>query len=223
MRTIMSRASRRGPETLRVILVPITFLALAGVLLAYPGEFTGPVPDPIDVPGWATDPSPVRRPSLEPRLDLIGYAYACSDCHRLFPSPLETVRTLTQHTHIALNHGINTRCHNCHHRTDRAAFVDDHGNPIPYGQPQWLCARCHGLVFRDWQHGVHGRSNGFWDTNRGPLTRLKCIECHDPHQPAFAPMSPAPGPHTLRMGTPPEGAHAPGQNPLQVEAEEDPR
>jgi len=219
----MPRTSRRGPEPIRAILVPIAFLALAVVLLAFPREFASPVAEPVDVPGSATDPTPVRRPRLEPRIELVAYTYACSDCHRLFPSPRETYRTLTQHTHIDLNHGINTRCLNCHHRTDRDAFVDDHGNPIPYERPELLCAKCHGLVFRDWQHGVHGRSNGYWDRSRGALTRRKCIECHDPHRPAFAPMTPAPGPNTLRMGSPPEGAHAPGRNPLRVEVEEDHR
>jgi hypothetical protein len=90
------------------------------------------------------------------------------------------------------------------------------GTEIPFDQPQLLCANCHGPVYRDWQHGSHGRSNGYWDASRGPMTRRKCIECHDPHQPPFPPMKPAPPPNTLRLVemAPPE--HVPAESPLRV-------
>jgi hypothetical protein len=77
--------------------------------------------------------------------------------------------------------------------------VDDFGTPIPWDQPQLLCAKCHGPVYRDWQHGSHGRLNGYWDKTRGPQIRRRCIECHDPHTPPFTPLKPAPRPNTLRM------------------------
>ena len=89
---------------------------------------------------------------------------------------------------------MNTRCFNCHNRTNRDTFVDDAGGEIPWNQPPLLCGKCHGPVYRDWQHGSHGRTNGYWDKTRGPQERRKCVECHDPHRPPFAPMVPAPGP-----------------------------
>jgi hypothetical protein len=95
------------------------------------------------------------------------------------------VRRLTQHSDVVLDR-INTRCLNCHHRANRNAFVDDAGGEIPYDQPQMLCARCHGTVFRDWQKGVHGRTNGVWDLRKGQPERLRCIQCHDPHRPPLA-------------------------------------
>ena len=165
---------------------------------------------PVPVPAWATDTTPVRQPRLRPEYTAGVFQYRCSDCHRIIPSPAETDRTLTQHTEIQLEHGINTRCFNCHHRTNRDAFVDDYGREIPWDQPQLLCAKCHGPVYRDWQHGSHGRTNGYWDTTAGPQTRRRCIECHDPHQPPFPPLAPAPGPHTLRMGPQDYGPHARG-------------
>jgi hypothetical protein len=159
----------------------------------------------------------VRRPTLRPEIQLAGYTYRCSDCHDLFPSPAETARSLTQHTHIVLKHGINTRCFNCHHRINRDAYVDDWGREIPADQPQLVCAKCHGPVYRDWLHGSHGRTNGYWDTAKGPQERRKCIECHDPHQPPFPPMRPAPGPNTLRMGDQHRAVEHPDvPNPLQV-------
>lgn len=158
----------------------------------------------------------MRQPTLIPQYQAAGFTYRCSDCHRIIPSPQETQRTLVQHTEIVLRHGLNARCFNCHHRTQRDAFVDDLGDPIPWDQPQLVCAKCHGPVYRDWQAGSHGRLNGFWDTSRGPQTRRKCIECHDPHAPPFPPMRPAPAPNTLRMGPKEPIHHAEGHDPLRI-------
>jgi hypothetical protein len=95
-------------------------------------------------------------------------------------------------------------------------FVDDFGGEIPWDQPQRVCAKCHGPVYRDWQHGSHGRTNGYWDARRGVQTRRRCIECHDPHQPPFPPLSPAPGPNTLRMGSRHAGRHVAAPDPLRL-------
>ena len=200
----------------RAVAVPVVLLALAAVLWRGPWEFDSPVTPPVRVPTWATSTTPVRTPQLAPEIELAGFRYQCNDCHRLFRSPAETDRRLTQHTDIVLKHGINTRCFNCHHRDNRNAFVDDAGGVIAYDQPQLLCARCHGTVYRDWQHGVHGRTNGYWSPAQGPATRLRCIQCHDPHEPPFPPMVPAPGPRTLRMGVPGAPAHDGTPNPLRV-------
>ena len=190
----------RRSGTVRAVIIPVVIFALAGVLLADLWPFTSPIPPATATPSWATNPSTVRQPKLRPEITLAGYTYRCSDCHNLFPSPRETTRTLSQHRDIILEHGINNRCFNCHHRENRDAFADDSGNPISYDQPQLLCAKCHGPVYRDWLNGSHGRTNGYWDSRRGPVERAKCIQCHDPHVPPFASMHPAPAPHTLRMG-----------------------
>ena len=202
--------------------VPLVLFAGAGVLALNPVPFESPVTTAAPLPAWATDPTPVRQPKLVPEYRVGVFTYQCSDCHRIIPSPQETLRTLVQHTEIALHHGLNTRCFNCHHRTQRDAFVDDLGDPIPWNQPQLVCAKCHGPVYRDWQAGSHGRLNGFWDTTRGPQTRRKCIECHDPHTPPFPPMRPAPGPNTLRMGPQGPARHAGDHDPLRVFAPDHP-
>lgn len=194
----------------------MVFLVWAIVLATDPMPFDSPVMPAEPVPAWATDTTPVRRPKLKPEYAAAGYQYKCMDCHRIIASPLETVRSLTQHREIRLNHGINTRCFNCHHLTNRDAFADDSGREIPWNQPQLLCAKCHGPVYRDWQAGSHGRVNGFWDTAKGPQTRRRCIECHDPHAPPFAPMAAAPGPNTLRMGIQEAPVHEGLRDPLRV-------
>lgn len=201
----------------RAIIVPLILFALAVALLAGPWRFVDPSPPSAVVPAWATDTTPIRRPTLKPEIKLVGYTYKCSDCHRLFESPAETTRSLTQHRDVVLEHGINTRCFNCHHLTNRDAYVDDWGREIPADQPQMLCAKCHGPVYRDWLKGAHGRTNGYWDTSLGVQTRRKCIECHDPHRPPFPPLKPAPPPNTLRMGDqefPPE--HETIADPLRI-------
>jgi len=209
-------ASRTGSDRLHRTLVPVVFLLLAVLLWSEPWRFVSPVPAAVQVPAWATDTTPVRHARLRPEIELAGYTYACSDCHNLFPSPPETTRSLTQHRDIVLDHGINDRCFNCHHLTNRDTFVDDWGREIPYDRPPLLCAKCHGPVYRDWLHGSHGRTNGYWDTKAGPQRRLKCIECHDPHRPAFPSLRPAPPPNTLRMGEQrPPSEHPGAENPLR--------
>jgi len=176
------------------------FVFAVVVLAAQPFPFTSPVSPAVVVPAWVTDTTPVRHPEMKPEYRHAVFVYRCSDCHDIIPSPPETERVLTQHSEIVLKHGMNARCFNCHHRTNRDAFVDDQGGEIPWDHPERMCAKCHGPVYRDWQHGVHGRTNGYWLVSKGPRKRLTCVRCHDPHQPPFPPMHPAPGPHTLRMG-----------------------
>lgn len=200
----VGRASRAKPQPQRHWCgpaVPAVFVIMAAILSADVWPYSNPVLMPTTVPASATDSTPVRKISFRPEITLAGMTYRCSECHDLFPSPSETDRPLTQHQNIKREHGINNRCFNCHHRTNREAYADDKGDPIPYNQPQILCAKCHGPVYRDWLHGVHGRSNGYWNPKYGRMERLKCVECHDPHSPAFTPMAPAPGPNTLRMGS----------------------
>jgi len=198
--------------------VPIALLAWGGVLLLNPLPYVSELPAATVVPGWATDPTPVRQPKGVPAYSVAGFTYGCNDCHAIIPSPAETDRTLVQHTEIRLRHGLNTRCFNCHHRTDREAWVDDFGEPIPWADPPRLCGKCHGPVYRDWQAGSHGRTNGSWDPARGTQTRRKCIECHDPHTPPFPPLEPAPGPNTFRMGPQESQDEGPARNPLRVDA-----
>ncbi len=200
----------------RAIAVPLALLLLAALLYAGPWKFKSPVEPAAAAPAWATNPAPIRTPRFEPKLQVSSFTYRCSDCHSLFDSPPETTRQLTQHREIILKHGLNTRCFNCHNRENRNAFVDDAGGEIPYDQPQVLCARCHGTVFRDWENGVHGRTNGYWEKSKGVAQRLRCIQCHDPHEPPFPPMHPAPGPKTLRMGDQSQAPHGDEHNPLRV-------
>ncbi|MCP5520078.1 MAG: hypothetical protein H7A46_00855 [Verrucomicrobiales bacterium] len=203
-------------NTKRIYWVPLLLLGSALLFALNPLPYRDVVPPRVPVAPSVIDPSPVRHPSLEPQYVVAGYTYRCSECHRILPSPAETLRTLGQHKEIQLRHGLNTRCFNCHHRTNRDAFVDEFGGEIAWDEPQLLCARCHGPVYRDWEAGSHGRVNGYWDTALGPQTKRRCVECHDPHNPPFHSLSPAPAPNTLRMGVQTESHPPTTGNPLRL-------
>lgn len=127
-------------------------------------------------------------------LDLLklGWTYNCMECHKLLQPKWRYDRPMVEHENIKLQHGNNRFCLNCHHPTNRNAFVDYDGSEIAEADVVLMCAKCHGPIYRDWQAGVHGRKNGYWNPAKGPQTRLRCIQCHDPHQPAFQPMKPLP-------------------------------
>lgn len=151
------------------------------------------------------DTTPPRRTR---GLDLVrmGWTYNCMECHQLLPARWHYDRPLNEHQDIRLDHGNNRFCLNCHHPANRNAFVDYDGSEIPQAEVVQLCGKCHGTTYRDWQAGVHGRQNGAWDKRLGTRTRLRCIQCHDPHAPQFPSMKPmAPLRYPVRAAYPPDG------------------
>lgn len=166
-----------------------------------------PIDEAATVSARQIGSEPLRKIMGDPPVAVIGgVEQRCVDCHRFLNSIPTTDRRRTQHTHIELDHGLNDRCLNCHHDSDRSKLVLHDGGVIGYDQVEHLCAKCHGPTYRDWQKGMHGKTLGYWDTSRGPQHRLKCTHCHDPHAPAFEPMAPLPGPRTLRMTPAPQQA-----------------
>jgi hypothetical protein len=195
--------------------VPVVF-AVSAVSLAVAPRYQRLAVAPAPIPATTTDPTPVRVPSQQPLYRVGIFTFRCSECHRTRPEPYASGSEFTKHSEIRLAHGTNTRCLNCHHPVNRDAFVDDFGEEIPWEQPPRLCARCHGPVYRDWEHGSHGRINGHWDTSQGELVRLKCIQCHDPHHPPFQPLASAPAPRTLHGRPHHTAAHSGTRNPLRL-------
>jgi hypothetical protein len=209
----MSRASLipPGPEAqaqapitapLAIWLIGPAFGLVALWLFVAPPKADVPRPAPASFDRALIAPGPRRTPLHDPPRVLIGgFLMRCMECHRFFSSPPNGEgRTLNQHTHIALNHGLNNRCFNCHNQNDREKLVLYDGRTIGYDEVARLCAQCHGTVYRDWQHGTHGKTLGSWDASSGKQVRLRCTECHDPHSPAYQPIAPLPAPNTLRMG-----------------------
>ena len=151
-----------------------------------------------------------------PTMQVAGFTKKCTECHSLFTSDPNTPLRLNQHRNIVQAHGMNDRCFNCHDNEDRGGLVLPGGEVIGFRDAPRLCAICHGTTYRDWQRRIHGRSTGSWDPARPERGWLSCTECHDPHAPAFAPMTALPGPNTLRMGEPHESHHlTAARNPLR--------
>lgn len=145
--------------------------------------------------GLATDTHLDKAPPRETKgLDLVklGWTYNCMECHKLLKARWTYDRPMNEHKDIVLDHGNNRFCLNCHHPTNRNAFVDYDSSEIKQEDVVLLCAKCHGPTYRDWEAGVHGRQNGFWNKDMGESTKLRCIQCHDPHHPTFQSMKPLP-------------------------------
>jgi hypothetical protein len=182
------------------IVMILVFLGLVGWFLVGPNPARSEAPRGVDVEPTSVQPEPVRVAQDEHPVTVIaGYEMRCSDCHSLFETKEDPTRTLGQHQHVVLDHGLNNRCLNCHDPVDRNRLSLRGGGSVSFAEVDRLCAQCHGPTWRDWQLGMHGMSLGHWDASFGERRKLRCSECHDPHAPAFAPMSPypPPTPHTL--------------------------
>ena len=198
----------RRASALSPVLMGVIFLGLAAWFVWGADLVRIPRTNAVPIAPGHLDTAPRRDALGDPPLIVIGgFRRACMECHRFFESAPETARRLNQHTHIVLDHGLNDRCFNCHDRDDRNRLALRGNKTIPFTEAPRLCAKCHGPTYRDWQHGMHGRTNGYWDETRGEARRLKCVECHDPHAPAFPAFEPLPAPNTLRMGKARPRAH----------------
>lgn len=182
--------------------VAAAFFAAAGWMAFGPHGSLVPLESGPTITAQQITTEPVRQRLTDPpTIKLGGYERDCQDCHRLFKTKgSATPRRMIQHTDIVMRHGINADCRNCHDAADRNRLALRGGATVGYDRVELLCEQCHGLTYRDWQKGMHGRTNGYWNAQMGQPRRLACTDCHDPHAPAFKPMKPLPSPKTLRMG-----------------------
>ncbi len=126
----------------------------------------------------------------EPHIDRHKLLTICTmACHNgeVVPVPQDlNPRALIMHKDIIpdsmqLRHGRGALwCLNCHSATNRTALIDHFGREISFNQPQKLCGKCHGQVYRDWRDGIHGKRIGMWDKG-GKKRWWVCTECHNPH------------------------------------------
>lgn len=106
-----------------------------------------------------------------------------------------------------LHGGGNLWCLDCHDAADRDKLVRFDGQPLSFNESHLLCGSCHGPKLLDWERGIHGKTVGRWDL-RGPeaeeAVRWQCVECHNPHAPAFLTLEPEAAP-VPRVGGSPSG------------------
>jgi formate-dependent nitrite reductase cytochrome c552 subunit len=177
-------------------------LATAALALVLPRNHDHPSPlTPLDQPA-PTKPFPVQihQPDGPPTVltgetDLRGQPIlaACSTCHTTrTPNPsLTRGDQLTEfHQGLTTAHG-NVACLACHDSSDYDSLHLANGDRVPFPSVMNLCGQCHGPQLRDYQHGAHGGMTGHWDLTQGPQQRNNCIDCHDPHAPAYPAVTPA--------------------------------
>jgi len=132
--------------------------------------------------------------------------FDCYVCHEKNKSPQIRYDTNgiiiipSEHKNIVMGHGThgrNNNCFNCHNENKLDTLQSRDGHELKITDSPSLCGSCHGPTFRDWEAGVHGRTDGYWNTGLGARTLKSCTACHDPHHPKFPGRKPAPGPHPL--------------------------
>lgn len=136
----------------------------------------------------------VRQPDGPPRVatgkvDFRGQpvTVSCTTCHATRTPDASNFagEQLDEfHQGLVVKHGELT-CLSCHNNNDYDTLRHADGRSIEFTNVMTLCAQCHGPQKRDYDHGSHGGMNGHWDLTRGPRTRNNCIDCHDPHAPAY--------------------------------------
>jgi hypothetical protein len=141
----------------------------------------------------------INHPTGAPRIatgkvDSLGreITLSCASCHanRASNPEIGSGKAL-QEFHQGLHYAHGTlKCSSCHNPDDYNSLRLAEGRTLPFTEVQTLCAQCHASQANDYQHGAHGGMSGHWDLSRGPRQRKGCIDCHDPHAPAFPEMVP---------------------------------
>jgi len=118
---------------------------------------------------------------------------SCVSCHTSMEPNLAR-RTAADppmqfHQGLTYAHG-QLSCVSCHNPHDYNTLRLADGAAVPYPEVMTMCSQCHAPQARDWTYGAHGGMTGYWDLSRGARHRKSCIDCHDPHAPAFPSMTP---------------------------------
>jgi len=116
----------------------------------------------------------------------------CSVCHSVrTPNPDNASSEDLDEFHqgLVFSHG-SLRCLSCHNADDYTSLRLASGSRVEFPNAITMCAQCHADKVRDYEHGAHGGMTGYWDLSRGGRVRNACIDCHDPHAPAFPHMTP---------------------------------
>ncbi|HPM31332.1 MAG TPA: cytochrome c3 family protein [Chryseolinea sp.] len=114
-------------------------------------------------------------------------SFPCTNCHSKPIDQLALGRKENEkkaHWDIKIIHG-NTdvmNCSTCHTDSNLNELTSLTGTPIVFNQSFKLCSQCHSTQYKDWVGGSHGKRLNGWAP---PRTINTCVNCHNPHQPAF--------------------------------------
>jgi formate-dependent nitrite reductase cytochrome c552 subunit len=199
-----------------VIVAGSAGFALSGRTGKTPRQMIRPAQTRPSTPHNVAIRTPHGPPMLETGLkDLHGRPVmaSCVSCHATRPANVENraAADLDEfHQGLTVKHG-SLSCVSCHNGNDYNTLRLADGKRVEFTDVMTLCAQCHGPQFRDYQHGAHGGMNGYWDLGRGGRTRNNCVDCHDPHAPAYQSVRPAAGPRD-RFLTPSHPDHSSGEH-----------
>jgi formate-dependent nitrite reductase cytochrome c552 subunit len=183
----------------RVLFVSASLLAVAGmglgaIQISSGARTAGATSRPAEVTNAFKFAVVINRPPGPPQVatgqtNFHGQPVfaSCVACHTTTKPNLESRRTedLDQfHQGLKYNHG-NLTCLSCHNSTDYDTLRLADTRAVEFSDSMTLCSQCHGPQRRDYDLGLHGGMNGHWDLARGGRTRNTCVDCHDPHTPAF--------------------------------------
>ena len=139
-------------------------------------------------------PVVISRPESHPlvdsgKVDAHGHPVMvrCATCHdtREPNDDIHRSEDLDQfHQGLNYAHGGQS-CLSCHHAGDYDHLRKADGETLEFSESMMLCAQCHSLQHRDYLNGSHGGMTGYWDLTRGGRQRHSCVDCHDPHRPAY--------------------------------------
>lgn len=200
--------SNRARTTIVLGGMAVILLGMAGLFLVDiwghpPAERNIPL---VDVKFLETTPFRQAYSDLvKAKEDLSDFdCYACHEKDKPPPIKFDENHKIVipkEHSNLEMAHGSHDRnnlCYNCHNEQNLLTLQVRDGRVVKFDDSSSLCGSCHGPTLRDWEAGVHGRINGFWDRRKGEAKRLQCANCHDPHTPHIPSRNPAPGPHGLR-------------------------
>jgi len=120
-------------------------------------------------------------------------SFPCSNCHTKDLRALKAEGSgdmQKAHWNIKIEHaGDETmQCNTCHSETDLNKLNSITGSNIDFDESYKSCAQCHSTQHAEWQGGAHGKRVGGWVP---PRIVKSCVECHNPHKPAFESRWPA--------------------------------
>lgn len=176
-----------------------------------------PVSAPVVVEKSAAQHAVVIKPGPPtPRIDTglkdaagQSVTASCSTCHSTTTPNVQrnTAADLFQaHRGLNYQHGALT-CLSCHNAQNYDTLHLADGREVEFPDVMTLCAQCHGTQKRDFDHGSHGGMNGHWDLTKGGRIRNNCVNCHDPHHPAFPLVQPVLPPRDRISVPKPTGSH----------------
>ncbi len=113
-------------------------------------------------------------------------SYPCNNCHTQALSKMisDDPSEKKAHWDIKLQHATEETltCVTCHSSNDVEYLRLNNNKEVSYNRSQKVCLQCHSTQYNDWIGGAHGKQLGGWAP---PRVSNNCVNCHNPHSPAF--------------------------------------